>query len=75
MNVAATTTVIPPIGIQYLTDEQHVARMARAIYGASNKRLTLIRGWDGLNGPMQAVFLELGRRVVEQVDTVKRQNR
>jgi hypothetical protein len=66
-------TALQALPIQYLTEEQHAARMARAIYGASNKRVTLVRGWDSLNVPMQAVFLELGRRVVEQVDAVKRQ--
>lgn len=60
--------------ISYLTDEQHIDRMARAIYLASSRReRTIMRGFDTIPDAAQAGFRDLAAKAIAGADAMRAQ--
>jgi hypothetical protein len=57
--------------IRYLTEEEHLERMARAIYLSHVRRVTLITGWDRLSEDRREAFRALARHVVAGADQIR----
>jgi hypothetical protein len=59
------------VTISYLTEEQHVERMAQAIYLSHVRRVTLIIGWDSLKEDRREAFRSLARDAVAGADRIR----
>jgi hypothetical protein len=57
--------------IRYLTEEEHVERMAKAIYLSHVRRVTLITGWDHLKQDRREAFRSLARHAVAAADQIR----
>jgi hypothetical protein len=57
--------------IRYLTEDEHVNRMAQAIYLAHNRRITLVAGWDHLNEERRDAFRSLAKDAVAGADRIR----
>lgn len=57
--------------IRYLTEEDHVERMARAIYLSHVRRVTFITGWDRLNENRRRAFRALAKDAVAGADLIR----
>jgi hypothetical protein len=56
--------------IQYLTEEDHVERMAKAIYLSHRRRVTLVAGWDHLPEARREAFRLLAKDAVAGADRI-----
>jgi hypothetical protein len=59
------------VTIHYLTEAEHVERMAKAIYLCHVRRVTLITGWDRLNEDRREAFRLLARDAVSGADQIR----
>jgi hypothetical protein len=57
--------------IEYLNEEEHVERMAKAIYLAHLRRITLVAGWDGLPEARREAFRLLAKDAVAGADRIR----
>jgi hypothetical protein len=57
--------------IHYLTEEEHVERMAKAIYLSHVRRVTLITGWDHLREDRREAFRLLAKDAVAGADRIR----
>jgi hypothetical protein len=57
--------------IHYLSEEEHVERMARAIYLSHVRRVTLITGWDHVREDRREAFRLLARDAIAGADRVR----
>jgi hypothetical protein len=57
--------------IQYLTEEDHVERMAKAIYLSHTRRVTLVAGWDHLPEARREAFRLLAKDAVAGADRIR----
>jgi hypothetical protein len=57
--------------IQYLTEEDHVERMAKAIYLSHGRRVTLVAGWDHLPEARREAFRLLAKDAVAGADRIR----
>ena len=57
--------------ISYLTEDEHLERMAKAIYLSHVRRVTLITGWDRLNEEFREAFRSLARDAIEGADRIR----
>jgi hypothetical protein len=57
--------------IHYLTEEEHVERMAKAIYLSHVRRVTLITGWNHLREDRREAFRQLARDAVAGADRIR----
>jgi hypothetical protein len=62
----------PTISMNFLTEDEFLTRMARAIYANSNRRnVVIVRGWQTLSPETQAGFIEAARMVIVRLDDEK----
>ncbi len=61
--------------IHYLTEEEHVERMAKAIYLSHVRRVTLVAGWDHLPEARRAAFRLLAKDAVAGADRIRAEAR
>jgi hypothetical protein len=59
------------VTIRYLTEAEHLERMAKAIYLAHFRRITLIAGWDRLNEERRDAFRSLAKHAVAGADQIR----
>ncbi len=57
--------------IQYLTEEDHLERMAKAIYLSHGRRVTLVAGWDHLPEARREAFRLLAKDAVAGADRIR----
>jgi hypothetical protein len=57
--------------IHYLTEEEHVERMAKAIYLCHVRRVTLITGWNHLREDRREAFRSLAKDAVAGADRIR----
>jgi hypothetical protein len=57
--------------IRYLTEAEHLERMAKAIYLCHVRRVTMILGWDRLNEDRQEAFRSLARDAIAGADRIR----
>ena len=57
--------------IHYLTEEEHVERMAKAIYLSHVRRVTLIGGWNHLPEARREAFRLLAKDAVAGADRIR----
>jgi hypothetical protein len=57
--------------IHYLTEEEHVERMAKAIYLSHVRRVTLIGGWNNLPEARREAFRLLAKDAVAGADQIR----
>jgi hypothetical protein len=57
--------------IRYLTEEELVERMAKAIYLSHLRRVTLITGWDRLKADRREAFRSLAKDAVAGADQIR----
>jgi hypothetical protein len=59
------------MAIHYLTEADHVERMAKAIYLAHVRRVTLVAGWDRLPEARREAFRQLAKDAVAGADRIR----
>jgi uncharacterized membrane protein len=57
--------------IRYLTEEEHLERMAKAIYLSHVRRVTLVAGWDQLPEARREAFRLLAKDAVAGADRIR----
>ncbi len=57
--------------IHYLTEEEHLERMAKAIYLSHVRRATLVAGWDHLPEARRDAFRLLAKDAVAGADRIR----
>jgi hypothetical protein len=60
--------------IHYLTEEEHLERMAKAIYLSHVRRVTLVAGWDHLPEARREAFRSLAKVAVAGADQIRAQS-
>jgi hypothetical protein len=57
--------------IHYLSEEEHLERMAKAIYLSHGRRVTLVAGWDHLPEARRDAFRLLAKDAVAGADRIR----
>jgi len=57
--------------IAYLTEEEHVERMARAIWECHQRRDRLVIAWDALREETRAAYRRIATGTIAAVDALR----